>query len=143
MNCSQCGIDLIKRFEGCKLKAYQDIVGVWTIGYGHTGADVVPGMVITQEKADDCLESDLAKFEQGIEDALEVEVTQGQFDAMCSFAYNLGLHALKGSHLFKYVNAGEFDLASKEFVKWARAGGVVVEGLLRRREAERDLFTSA
>jgi lysozyme len=142
MRIAEPGIDLIKSFESCRLTAYKDIVGVLTIGYGHTGADVEEGQEITQDEADALLASDLSTFENGVTRALKVTINQNQFDALVSFAYNLGVHALVNSTLFRLVNQSAFDKAALEFVKWDKAGGKVVPGLLRRRTAERDLFLS-
>lgn len=134
------GIKLIKAFEGCKLKAYRDIVGVLTIGYGHTGADVFEGQVITQEEAERLLRDDLEAFEVGVARLVKVSLTENQFAALVSFAYNLGLRALGGSTLLKLLNKGDPEGAALEFTKWSHAGGRVVAGLVRRREAEKALF---
>lgn len=142
MKCSNAGIRLIKNFEGCKLRAYRDIVGAWTIGYGHTGADVAPGQAITQVEADQLLAADLRGFEQCVLDAVEVELTQNQFDALVSFAYNLGCRALAGSTLLKLLNAGNTEAAAQQFARWNKAGGKYVAGLARRRRAEREMFNA-
>lgn len=141
MKISQRGIDLIKSFEGCKLQPYHCSAGVLTIGYGHTGPDVKASLVITQETAEALLRKDLAKFEAGVLKATK-KCTQGQFDALVSFAFNLGLGALGDSTLLKMHNAGEYDEAAKQFVRWNRAGGKVLAGLTRRREAEAKLYQS-
>jgi lysozyme len=130
-------------FEGCRLQAYQDQVGVWTIGYGHTGDDVYEGLVWTQEQADKDLREGLQKRQDAVQAMVTVDITQNQLDALTDFAYNLGVGALESSFLLKCVNAGNIDAASAQFVKWDHAGGKEVEGLLRRREAERDLFNEA
>lgn len=134
------GIKLIKDFEGCKLKAYKDIVGVLTIGYGHTGPDVFEGQVITQEEAERLLRDDLEAFEVGVARLVKVALTENQYAALVSFAYNLGLGALGGSTLLKLLNKGDPEGAALEFTKWSHAGGRVVAGLVRRREAEKALF---
>lgn len=134
------GIDLIKQFEGLRLTAYQDVVGVWTIGYGHTGPDVTPGLAITQQRAEQLLINDLAQFERGVNDLVTVQINQNQFDALVSFAYNLGVGALQKSTLLRLLNAGSYKPAADEFPRWNRAGGNVVAGLTRRRYAERQLF---
>lgn len=139
---NQLGLDLIKSFEGCKLATYKDSVGMPTIGYGHTGPEVKMGMTITQQKADEYLKLDLQKFCSGVESAVKVPVNDNQFAALVCFSYNVGLGNLKASTLLKKVNAKDFDTASKEFLKWNRAGGQVVAGLTRRRKAESDLFKS-
>lgn len=142
MRISQKGVDLIKHYEGCRLKAYKDIVGVWTIGYGHTGGDVHEGQVITQEEAEALLRLDLERFERGVQFQVTVPLTQNQFDALVSFSFNLGLGALKGSTLLKKLNAGDYAGAQREFLKWDMAGGKHVPGLQIRRTAESFLFGS-
>lgn len=139
MQISKKGIDLIKSFEGCRLKAYKDAVGVWTIGYGHTHK-VIKGDEITQEEADEFLKDDLQVFVDGVNKLLKVNVTQGQFDALVSFAYNCGLGNLQKSTLLKDVNARYWTNASKEFLKWDKAKGKVLPGLTRRRTAEMNMF---
>lgn len=140
---SPAGRALIAHFEGLRLTAYQDMVGVWTIGYGHTGPDVKPGLVITQQQADQLLVNDLAKFERGVNALVTVKIKQSQFDALVSFSYNLGLGSLQQSTLLRLLNAGNFQAAADQFLRWNRAGGHVVAGLSRRRAAERDMFLSA
>jgi lysozyme len=142
MRISHKGVDLIKHYEGCKLKAYKCPADVWTIGYGHTGGDVHEGKVITQSEADALLAVDLERFERGVYDLVTVPLNQNQFDALVSFAFNLGLGALGKSTLLKYVNNGEFSAAQKEFQKWVNAGGKPVNGLKIRRAAEAFLFAS-
>lgn len=143
MKLSDKGLDLIKKFEGCELTAYPD-PGTggdpWTIGYGHTGPEVKEGLAITQSEADEYLKNDVMKFEEGVTDLLEVEVTQGEFDALVSFAYNCGLGALRSSTLLRLLNAGNKLAASQQFSRWDKSGGRVLAGLTRRREAERQTF---
>lgn len=136
------GLSLIKEFEGCKLIAYADIVGVPTIGYGSTGTDIHLGLAWTQQQCDDRLALDLQKFETGVDNLVDVDLKDTQFDALVCFAYNLGLGNLKSSHLLSKVNSGDLSGAADEFLRWDRAGGVVVPGLYRRRVAERALFLS-
>lgn len=143
MNTSQNGINLIKSFEGCRLEAYKDIVGVLTIGYGTTGPDVKPGMQITQEQAEIFLRRDLVKFEEAILKAVKVPLNQNQFDALVCFCYNVGSAAFRNSTLLKLLNAGHFVEAAKQFLVWNKAGGKVVLGLARRREAESNLFSTS
>lgn len=140
MKINNKGLELIKSFEGCKLQAYYDVVGILTIGYGHTGQDVIKDLVIDQSQADTLLAKDLIKFEQGVSKVLTVSVNENQFSAMVAFAYNVGLSAFKGSTLLKKVNAKDFAGAAKEFLRWNKAGGKVINGLTRRREAEKQLF---
>nr|QOW97171.1 Orf25 [Serratia marcescens] len=137
---------LIKRFEGLRLQAYQDSVGVWTIGYGWTqpvaGRKVGAGMAIDAATAERLLVCGVAQFEQGVERLVAVTVTQGQFDALVSFAYNLGLRALENSTLLRRLNAGDRQGAADQFGRWVNAGGVRLDGLVARRAAERALFLS-
>lgn len=141
MQMSQEGINaLLKKFEGCKLKAYRCPAGVCTIGYGHTSAAGAPavtdGMVITQQQCDDILRRDLVKFETAVHDMVKQPLTQHQFDVLVDFAYNAGVGNLKSSTLLKKVNAGQFDAAPAELMKWTKGGGKVLAGLVRRRQAE-------
>lgn len=141
MQPSQKCIDLVKSFEGCKLEAYQDLGGVWTIGYGHTGTDVYRGIVIDQARAEQLLDEDLDKTAGYVTAAVHAPVTQDQFDALVSFAFNV--KGWRGSTLLKLVNQGQLAAAAEEFPKWDHVGKTEVAGLLRRREAERALFTQA
>lgn len=143
MKVSEDGVTLLHAFEGCKLKAYPDPKtggDPWTIGYGHTGPDVKPGLVWTQEQADAAFRKDLAKFEAGVLALVKVQLNQAQFDALVSFAYNLGLGALGKSTLLKHVNTGRFRLAADQFLLWISKGTPAERGLRRRRAAERSLF---
>ena len=146
MQTSEKGIALIKEFEGCKLTAYQDSVGVWTIGYGWTQpVDVKPiraGMTIKQETAERLLKTGLVSYESDVSRLVKVSLTQGQFDALVSFTYNLGARSLSTSTLLRKLNAGDYAGAADEFLRWNKAGGKVLNGLTRRREAERALFLS-
>ena len=146
MKISNDGILLIKKFEGCSLTAYQDSVGVWTIGYGWTqpvaGKSVGRGMTITQNTAEQLLLTGLSQYEAGVTNLVNKPLTQHQFDALVSFAYNLGIKSLGTSTLLKKLNAGDYQGASDEFQKWNKAGGKVLNGLVARRAAERSLFLS-
>lgn len=146
MQTSEKGIALIKQFEGCKLTAYQDSVGVWTIGYGWTqpvdGKPIRAGMTIKQETAERLLKTGLVSYESDVSRLVKVGVTQGQFDALVSFTYNLGARSLSTSTLLRKLNAGDYAGAADEFMRWNKAGGKVLNGLTRRREAERALFLS-
>ena len=143
---SDKGIALIKQFEGCKLTAYQDSVGVWTIGYGWTqpvdGKPIRAGMTIKQETAERLLKTGLVSYESDVFRLVKVGLTQGQFDALVSFTYNLGARSLSTSTLLRKLNAGDYAGAADEFLRWNKAGGKVLNGLARRREAERALFLS-
>lgn len=141
---NQAGVDLIKFYEGLRLQAYQDIVGKWTVGYGHCGTDVTPGLQITESEATILLQSDLRRFEDGVNRILTGHpVGHNSFSALVSFAYNLGLGNLRDSTLIKFVNKGQMNKAADEFPKWCKAGGKDVPGLIARRRAERDLFLKA
>ena len=134
------GIDLIKHFEGCELEAYKCAAGVWTIGYGHIKG-VTSNSVITQEQAEQMLVEELNEYEGYINNMVTVPLSQNQFDALVSWVYNLGGGNLKASTLLKVVNSGEFNGVPEQIMRWNKAGGKVLEGLTRRRQAEADLFS--
>ena len=133
------GLALIKKFEGCELKAYLCSAGVWTIGYGHT-KDVVEGMEITQEQAEQMLVDELHEYESYINKYVTVALSQNQFDALVSWVYNLGPANLSASTMLKVLNSGEYEDVPAQMKRWNKAGGKVLEGLIRRREAEACLF---
>jgi lysozyme len=134
------GLALTQQFEGCRLTAYQDQVGVWTIGYGHTGPEVMPGLTITEEQSKALLTKDVCSAAACVNNLVNVILTQDEFDALVDFVFNLGAGAFKGSTMLRRLNAGDFEGAAAQFERWSRAGGVVVAGLLRRRQAEASLF---
>jgi len=150
---SSNGVQVMHYFEKCKLKAYPDPGSTdgrpWTIGWGDTGPDVVEGLEITQDEADARFERRLSReFEPGVMSLVKVPLTQGQFDALVCFAYNVGLdidtdtqaEGLGDSTLLRKVNAGDMVGAGDEFLKWNKNDGKVMLGLRRRRAAERALF---
>ena len=139
MNISEEGINLIKKFEGCELEAYQDAVGVWTIGYGHT-KNVQEGQVIKQEEAESMLLHELLEYCDYVEKAVEVDLTQHQFDALVSWTYNLGPTNLNRSTMLKVVNANNMGEVPTQIKRWNKAGGKVLDGLVRRRKAEALMF---
>ena len=139
MNISQEGISLIKRFEGCRLEAYLDSVGIPTIAYGRI-KNVRMGDTCTQEQAEKWLEEELPEYEGYINDLVKFDLTQCQFDALCSWVYNLGPNNLKESTLLRVLNEGNHSAVPSEIKRWNKAGGKVLEGLMRRREAEALLF---
>lgn len=143
MKTSQAGIDLIKSFEGCKLRAYQDSVGIWTIGVGHTGPDVCAGVTVSDQEAISLLQMDLHEAEEAVERLVTAPLNQNEFDALVSFTFNLGEGNLKKSTLLKYLNQMRYEDAANEFPRWNRAGGQILPGLTRRREAEKRLFLEA
>lgn len=138
----KAGLDLIKDFEGLKLRAYLCPAGILTIGYGSTGPHVTAGKVITEAQAVELLKDDLDRFEKAVTRLVTVPLTQNQYDALVSFAFNVGISALERSTLLKRVNARLFDQAAAEFAKWNRAAGRPLAGLTRRRAAEAALFKS-
>lgn len=148
MKISANGVDVIKHFEDCRLTAYQCSAGVWTIGWGHTGKSVKQGLVWTQQQADAALSDDLRQFERDVNSLVKVPLTQGQFDALVSFAYNVGsdididniAEGLGDSTLLRNVNTQRFAPAADEFLKWDKSRGKTLRGLTRRRYAERALF---
>jgi lysozyme len=141
MDYSPDGLKLTESFEGCRLAAYLDSVGVPTIGYGHTRG-VTMGMTCTQEQAEQWLQQDVQVAVQAVNNLVTVPLTQQQFDALVDFAFNLGTGALQHSTLLRLLNSGNYQGAAGEFEKWDKAGGKVLPGLLRRRQAERDMFNT-
>ena len=139
--------ELVKEFEGCKLKAYKCPAGIWTIGYGNNqyenGKAVKEGDVITLERAEQLLEIILIKFIQQVGEIVKTNINQNQKDALTDFAYNCGVGNLKTSTLLKKVNADPKDKTIRaEFEKWTRANGKVLNGLVKRRNAEANLYFS-
>ncbi|MCW6023242.1 lysozyme [Serratia marcescens] len=140
MKVSCRGLELIKRFEGLFLQAYFCPANVLTIGYGHT-ADVQIGKVITAEQADAFLQEDTAESEIAVSQLVTVPLTQNQFDALVSFTFNLGYGNLRSSTLLKKLNGGDYTGAADEFSRWINGGGKNLPGLIKRREAEKALFS--
>lgn len=139
MKTSEEGKALIKKFEGCELKAYLCPAQVWTIGYGHT-AGVNEGDVCTQEDADRMLSEDLEEFEGYVREAVDVALEQNEFDALVAWTYNLGPGNLQSSTMLKRINENKFEDVPSEMRRWNKSGGKVLDGLVRRREAEALLF---
>lgn len=144
MRTSSEGLALIKSFEGLRLTAYRCPAGVWTIGYGTTSAagvgKIEAGMKITQVQAESMLIRSLVDYEEGVLRALVIRPTQNQFDALVSLAYNIGIGAMSKSSVVKALNRGDVAKAGDSFMLWNKAGGKVLPGLVRRREAEKTLF---
>ena len=139
MKTSVEGLALIKKFEGLELEAYKCAAGVWTIGYGHT-KDVQEGDVWSESHADHMLEVELEEFEGYINDNVTAALSQNQFDALVSWVYNLGPANLKASTMLKVLNSGDYEGVPAQIKRWNKAGGKVLEGLIRRRKAEALLF---
>jgi GH24 family phage-related lysozyme (muramidase) len=143
-NTGDKGIQLICEYEGLKLARYRDAVGLWTIGYGHLilKEEMNTLLKVTTGEAKNLLRKDLRRTEAGVKKFLSVNVTQNQFDALVSFTFNLGVGSLKKSTLLKKLNAGDIQGAALQFKSWNKAGGKVLAGLTRRRDAEMKLFLS-
>jgi lysozyme len=136
-------VPLVQRFEGCRLRAYQDATGVWTIGWGHTGPEVFEGLVWTQEQADAAIQTDLAvHYDQliAISPRLESSATASQAAALSDFLYNLGAGTYRNSTLRSAAEAGAWQNVKLQLAKWVHAGGQVLPGLVARRQAEIDLI---
>ena len=143
MKVSEKGLELIRSFEGCRLTAYKCQAGRWTIGYGHTGKEVVEGLQITQARATDFLLLDVNQVLKMLRTELRVPVRQCQLDALVSLGFNIGVDALRRSTLMRLVNRNPDDLNIQgEFNRWVYAKGVVSNGLVRRRAAEAKLYAS-
>lgn len=134
---------MIKAWEGCRLKAYKCPAGVWTIGYGHTEG-VKAGMTITKQQADAMFEEEIEKFEKQVRPLVtDVTLTQNQYDALVSMAYNIGVGALRNSTLLKKVKANPDDPTIRTaFMQWVRGGGKILPGLQKRREMEANHYFS-
>ncbi len=139
----RAGLELVKSFEGLYLNPYLDPVGVWTIGWGHTGEEAYPGNRITKAKAEELLRDDLGLFELAVQRLVKVPLNENERDALISFAYNVGAGGLAESTLLRKLNAGDRRGAADEFLRWTKGGGRELPGLVRRRKAERELFLSA
>jgi lysozyme len=145
MEVNKAGRDLIKQFEGCKLKAYKCPAGLWTISWGLTfypdGTKVKEGDVITQQQAEDYFNAIVDDFAKGVDVLVKSNVTANNFSAIVSFAFNVGINNLRRSTLLKKVNINPKEPTIRaEFMKWVRANNVVLKGLVRRREAEAKLY---
>lgn len=155
MQISEHGITVLKQYEGCVLFAYDDfdppqarrrikpgdkVHGTLTIGYGHTGSDVKPGMTISQQKAEELLTRDLDPFESTVDVAVTVPLNQNQFDALVIFCYNIGQGNFRSSTLVKKLNAKNYDAVPGELMKWTKSKGKKMRGLVNRRAAEAGLW---
>lgn len=144
MTVDSAGVDLIGQFEGLRLNAYDDGVGVWTIGWGTTvypnGQKVKKGDKITLDQAKQYKAHDLVKFEKAVNDAVKVSLNQNQFNALVSLAYNIGVSAFTNSTLLKRLNEGDYKAAADQFLVWVNAGGKRMQGLVNRRNKEREVF---
>ena len=140
MDLSAAGFDLVKSFEGCRLAAYRDTSGIWTIGWGHT-AGVLAGDTCTQDQADAWLVNDLEFAEAAVNHLVTVDLEQHQFDPLVSFTYNLGQNAFGNSTLLRLLNAADYDAVPAQILRWDKGpDGKPVPGLTRRRAAEAQMF---
>ena len=143
MEYSKNGLHLTEEFEGLRLTAYPDPGtggNPWTIGYGHTGSDVHPGLTITKEQAEELLMKDIQKAVADVNSKVTTDLTQDEFDAIVDFVFNVGAGNFNNSTLLKKINANDMEGAANEFDKWNLAAGKVMAGLVRRRHAETMLF---
>jgi lysozyme len=144
MRMTEEGLALIRRSEGFRGQAYRDAVGVWTIGYGHTSLAgppaVGPGLRITEAEGNAILARDVERFAAGVRAAVQVPLSDAQFAALVSFAFNVGLGAFRNSSVLKAVNAGDFAAVPERLALWVKAGGRTLPGLVKRRAAEGALF---
>ena len=141
MEYSQSGLHLTEQFEGCRLTAYQDQGGRWTIGYGHANG-VTPGMVCTLDQAEAWLLQDVQNAVNHVNSLVSVPLTQGEFDALVDFSFNCGCEAFAESTMLRLLNAGDYSGAADQFEHWGRSGGKVIAGLLRRRQTEVQEFNN-
>lgn len=136
---SDVGIDLIKKWEGFRSRAYLDPVGVWTIGYGHTKG-VKRGQMITEPEALALLKEEVKTYANAVKEKVTVELNQNQFDALTSFTYNVGIGALSNSTLLKRLNKEQYTAAAEQLLRWVKGDGRTLPGLVNRRQEERELF---
>ena len=139
MSMSHTGLKMMMQAEGLRLEAYRCPANVLTIGYGHTGTDVTEGMTINEAQSVELLRDDVRFAEIGVRSYTTVPLTQSQFDALVDFAYNCGIGAMRGSTMLKKLNSRDYLGASEELLRWNRAGGKVMAGLTKRREAEKEM----
>ncbi|MEM8689243.1 MAG: lysozyme [Pseudomonadota bacterium] len=144
MHMNRAGLDLVTAFEGWRAKAYRDVTGIWTIGYGHTSAAGSPtvkaGMTLTREEGMAILHADLKRFAEAVRPLIKVELNANQFSALLSFAFNVGPANFGRSSVLRYVNQKRFAEVPARLSLWNKAGGRVLRGLSRRRAAEGALF---
>ena len=140
MKISQAGLDIIKHYEGCRLTSYKCPAGVWTVGFGWTEG-VTPGMTITRAQAEELLIRGVVSYEKAVQETIDdAKTTQNQFDAMVSLCYNIGPANFRKSTVAKQHKLGDYAAAADAFLMWNKAGGKVLAGLVKRREAERSLY---
>ena len=133
-------IEIVTRFEGCELKSYQCPAGVWTIGYGCTGGNIVPGLVITEEVAEEWLHRDLTEVMGRVLKLIQIPLSDNELAAILSFVYNVGIGNFQSSTMYRKLLSHDYAGAADEFPRWTRAAGKVLPGLIKRRAAEKELF---
>jgi lysozyme len=138
---SSAGLALTKSMESCELEAYQDATGTWSVGYGHTGPDVHEGLVWTPNQAGAALQQDVQTAVKCVNTYIKVALTQGQFDALVDFCFNVGQGNFVGSTLLRKLNAGDFSGAAAQFPVWNKSKGKILPGLVRRRMLEEQMFS--
>lgn len=141
MKCNEAGLDIIRRFEGLRLKAYYCPAGILTIGYGSTGKHVKEGMTITEEQAEALLRSDVRSAESAVSRGVKVTLNENEFSALVSFVFNVGATQFWKSTMRALINRNDMTGAALQFARWNKAGGQVLAGLTERRKAEAGLFT--
>jgi lysozyme len=140
---SPSGIALLETFEALRLQTYRDIRGIWTIGWGHTGPEVVPTLTWTRMQADTAQQEDVMYASKAVKELVSVKLNQNQFDALVCIVFNIGVNAFKTSTLLHLLNSGDYAGAAEQFGKWIYAGTVISSGLVNRRKAESNLFQTA
>ena len=142
MSMSYSGLQMMMKAEGLRLEAYRCPANVLTIGYGHTGADVVEGMLINEAQAEALLKKDIEFAERGVREYAAVPLTQGQFNSLVDFAFNCGVGAMRGSTMLRRLNSKDYAGAADALLLWNQAGGRVMAGLTKRRQEEKAMFLS-
>lgn len=142
MTPSPHAINSIKNWEKLRLQSYQDVRGIWTLGYGETGPHIGPGLTVTPAEAEGWLSNRTTSLSDMISGLVKVPLKQNQFDALVSLVYNIGITAFSHSTMLKLINQNQLDKAALEFIKWDHVNGTEVEGLRARRLAERSLFVN-
>lgn len=135
------GIEFLKDMEGVRYTAYLDTGGVWTIGVGHTGPEVIRGLRINEEQVNKYLQKDVIEAEDSVKELVKVPLSQSQFDALVSFTFNLGENALSKSTLLRLLNAGDYNGAMQQMNRWVYDNGKLIAGLVKRRKAEQSLWS--
>lgn len=137
---NKTGLDLIKKFEGCRLQAYQDVSGIWTVGWGQTGPWIDESTMLSQAQADTLLERELKKKEEAMSRIVIAPTTENEWAALVSLAYNIGIGAFANSTLLRYLNSDQKGLVPEQFLVWCKVKKKVIPSLLARRQTEKELY---